>query len=81
MISVITKVMVVHGSTLDCRSSGPAINPAPGAWLISKFISLAQYCLIVQNHGLKHLFHFDPAPGAWFITNFISLDLVVPGPV
>ena len=31
-----------RSSTLDCRSSGRAINPASGAWLIPKFISIAQ---------------------------------------
>ena len=33
---------IVAGSTLDCRSTGQVINPAPGAWFIPKFISLNQ---------------------------------------
>ena len=47
------------GNTLDCSSTGQAIDPAAGAWLISKFISLAkvspaQYSHTVQNYGHKH---------------------------
>ena len=52
---------------LECWSTGPAINPAPGVSFITKFISLdqvppiAQYSLKVQNRDLKHLsFHFTP---------------------
>ena len=30
------------GSVLDCWPSGRAIDPAPGAWFITNFISLAQ---------------------------------------
>ena len=30
------------GRTQDCRSTGQAINPAPGAWFILKFLSLVQ---------------------------------------
>ena len=31
-----------RSTVLDCGSSSEAINPAPGAWFIQKFISLAQ---------------------------------------
>ena len=42
-----------------CRTAGRVIDPAPGKWFRTKFISFArlypvQYCLIVQNRGLKH---------------------------
>ena len=30
------------GSALDCRSTGQAIDPAPGAWVIPTFISVSQ---------------------------------------
>ena len=45
------------GSTLDCRSTGRVIDPAPGACFIPKFISLVhiiQYSLTVQNDSVKH---------------------------
>ena len=31
-----------HGTALDCTSTGRSIKPAPEAWFIPKFISLAQ---------------------------------------
>ena len=44
---------------LSCRSTGRTINPAPGAWFISIFISLSrispsQCILRLQNPGLRH---------------------------
>ena len=30
------------GSSLDCWPTGRAIDPSPGAWFITKFISFAQ---------------------------------------
>ena len=49
------------GSVLGCWSTGRAIDPAPGAWFIAKFISQVVPVLdslSVQNRGLNHhLFH------------------------
>ena len=51
-------------SALDYWSTGRAIDPAPGAWFITKFISLtqvvpAQFSLTVQNRGLRRQsFHY-----------------------
>ena len=51
-------------NALDCWSTGWVIYPAPGAWFITKLISVAkvapaQYSLTMQNRGLKqHSFHF-----------------------
>ena len=48
------------GIMLDCRSTGEAIDPTPGAWFIPKFILLAQVipgpvlALYCAYCGLKH---------------------------
>ena len=47
------------GSELDYWPTGRVIDPAPGAWFITKFILFAkvvpaQHSLTVQNRGLKH---------------------------
>ena len=46
-------------NALDCWSTGPAIDPAPGARFITKLISFSQVVpaqnnLTMQNRGLKH---------------------------
>ena len=48
------------GSALDCWPTDQAIDPAPGAWFITKFHLILPGCLrpsitlTVQNIGLKH---------------------------
>ena len=54
------------GSALGCRSTGCAIDPAHGAWLLPKFISLAQ----VVPCPVKPQFR------TWPITSFIYSFIV-----
>ena len=54
-----------NGSVLDCRSTGRGIDPMPGAWIIPKFISLAQIAPIPCSAELKLK--------TSFIHSFISL--------
>ena len=53
-------VLLYYWRALDCWSTGQVIDPAPGAWFITKFISFTQVVpgpvLQVQNHSLKHHF-------------------------
>ena len=68
---------------LDCRSTGWATDPAPGAWFILKFISLAQvvpaqYSLTGQNHGLQyHSFLNTIACSCWYIEIFTGIHLLI----
>ena len=41
-LHITTERQCYHGSSLDCWSTGRAIDPAPGAWYITKFIPLAK---------------------------------------
>ena len=48
----------------DCRSTGQVIDPAPGAWFMPKFISLAQ---VIPGPVLLY------SAESWPVTPFISL--------
>ena len=49
-----------HSKVVACWTVGRAIDPAPGAWSIPKFISLSQIVpkpvLPLLNHSLKNIY-------------------------
>ena len=53
------------GSALDFWSTGRAINPAPGALLITKYISLAQ--VVPGQHDLLYIMKFQEKVALFFI--------------
>ena len=48
-----------------CCSTSQAVKPAPGAWFITKFISLAQV-------APSPVYYLDNAAGSWLKTTFIE---------